>query len=323
MKTKISMSTIKKNIEEITLKEGYADFTRAKKAKNLSDDTMKNYNGIFRLFCTVIPDDTQCSDVSIDYFYKFTEIIKLRNESISDKSIETYMRHLRAIFYFFMEKGYMSSYKIEMPKYDEESKDPFTDEDIAKLLKKPDVKNAKFTDYRNWVISCFFLGSGVRQNTLCNIRIENLDFENKFIKLRTVKNRKPYNIPMSPELAEILNEYLSYRQGEGSDYLFCNEYGEQLQKSAIKTAMQRYSMARGVEQHGTHIYRHTFAKYFVLGGGSLTELQEVLGHCSIEMARHYVKLYSKDLQKDFEKRNPLDVNAKLTKEKKLLKINKP
>ena len=156
-----------------------------------------------------------------------------------------------------------------------------------------------------------------------NIKVGNLDFENMFIALTTVKNRKPYRIPMSKELSEILKEYLAYRGGESGDYLFCNDYGGQIKKAAIKTAMQRYSRIRGVEQHGTHVYRHTFAKYFVLGGGSLTELQEVLGHCSIEMARHYVKLYSTDLQRDFEKRNPLDVNADMTKEKVLKKIKKP
>jgi len=321
---KITMSiSTGKNPNEINLKDGYADFIRAKKAKNLSDDSLISYDNVFKGFCAVIPDDTLCSSVRIEHFYYFIEAKKENNPNISDRSIETYMRHLRAIFYFFMEKGYMNPYKIEMPKYDEESKDPFSDEDIARLLKKPNIEKAKFTDYRNWVICCFFLGSGIRQNTLCNIKIGNLDFENKIIRLSTVKNRRSYNIPMSLELADILTEYLAYRKGDSNDFLFCNVYCDQLKRSAIKTAMVRYSKARGVEQHGTHIYRHTFAKYFVLGGGSLTELQEVLGHCSIEMARHYVKLYSKDLQKDFEKRNPLDVNASLTKEKKLIKIRKP
>jgi len=323
MKSKIVFGIdMNRNNNEITLKDGYKDFIRAKKAENLSEESMKSYESVFTAFCKIIPDDTFCSHIKIEHFYYYIEVKKEKNENISDKSIETYMRHLRAIFYFFMEKGYMNPYKIEMPKYDVESKDPFTDEDIAKLLKKPNINTTKFTDYRNWVMCCFFMGSGVRQNTLCNIKIGNLDFENKFIRLTTVKNRKSYNIPMSHELSEILIEYLNYRKGDYDDYLFCNDYGDQLKKAAVRTAMVRYSKSRGVEHNGTHIYRHTFAKYFVLGGGSLTELQEVLGHCSIEMARHYVKLYGKDLQKDFEKRNPLDVNAKFTKEKTLIKILK-
>jgi len=322
MRPKIIFAT-KRNNSEISLADGFENFIRAKRAKNLAFDTIRNYADCFKYFCSVVAEDNLCSSISTEDFYVFIEAIKTRNENISDKTVETYMRHLRAIFYFFMEKGYMESFKIEMPKYTEESKDPFSDEDIAKLLKRPDIKKCRFTDYRNWVIACFFLGSGVRVNTLANTKLGNLDFENMFIALTTVKNRKPYRIPMSKELSEILKEYLAYRQGEPDDYLFCNEYGGQIQKAAIKTAMVRYSKLRGVQQHGTHIYRHTFAKYFVLGGGSLTELQEVLGHCSIEMARHYVKLYSTDLQKDFEKRNPLDVNASLTKEMTLRKIRKP
>jgi len=319
MKPKISLS-VNSNDSEVTLAKGFEDFVRAKRAKNLSPDTIANYDTMFKYFCSVVPASTPCGDVAVEDFYLFIEEMKKRNENISDKSIETYMRHLRAIFYFFMGKNYMSSYKIEMPNFVAESKDPFTDEEIAKLLKRPNLNTATFSEFRNWVMACFFLGSGVRQNTLCNIKIGDLDFENMFIRLKTVKNKKPYKIPMAQELAIILKEYLAYRQGDPDDYMFCNEYGEPLKKSAIKTAMQRYSKAREVTENGTHIYRHTFAKYFVLGGGSLTELQEVLGHCSIEMARHYVKLYSTDLQKDFEKRNPLDVNANLTKEKTLLKI---
>ena len=137
MRPKIIL-TDKRNNNEISLVEGFENFIRAKKAKNLSVDSIRNYADSFKYFCAVVVEDNYCSNISIEDFYVFIEALKSRNANISDKTIETYMRHLRAIFYFFMAKGYMDSFKIEMPKYTEESKDPFTDEDIAKLLKRPD-----------------------------------------------------------------------------------------------------------------------------------------------------------------------------------------
>lgn len=306
--------------DNITIEEAYRYFLRAKKVMNTAEKTIYNYNITMKYFYLVVPEDTLLKNISIDDFYDFIEDRHERNPNVAEKTIETYMRNLRAIFYYFMEQGYMKMFQIKLPRCTEEQKDPFSDEDVKKLMQRPNLHKTKFTDYRNWVMCCFLLGTGVRLNTLANVLIKNIDFDNNFIKLRTVKNRKPYHIPLSSTLYNILQEYLNIRGGEPDDYLFCNIYGEPLKTNAVKTALKRYSEQRDVEQHGVHIYRHTFAKYFVLGGGSLEKLQEVLGHCSIEMARRYVKLYGQDLKKDFDKRNPLDINAEQVREKKLIKM---
>lgn len=319
MRTKMTMARTENNLE-ITIDEAYKKFIRSKIAMNLSDETIISYNSTYKIFCKYIDKETICNDITIETLYTFIENKKLDSPNISDRTIESYMRHLRAILYFCMDSGYMPYFKISLPKVIDEPKDPFSNEEVLKLMKKPNLKTCDFVHYRNWVISCFLLGSGVRLNTLTNVIIKDIHFDNNFIHLSTVKNKRPYNIPMSAKLREILKEYLTYRNGEDEDYLFCNMYGEVMTKNAFKSALRRYSEQRGVEKHGVHIYRHTFAKFFILGGGSLVELQEILGHCSLEMARRYVKMYSKDLQRDFEKKNPLDVNSEHIEQKKKTKI---
>ena len=55
-----------------------------------------------------------------------------------------------------------------------------------------------------------------------------------------------------------------------------------------------------------HLFRHTFAKKWVLSGGDIFRLQKILGHSDITVTREYVNMFSPDLQRDFERFNPLD-----------------
>ena len=97
MRSKI-IFTNKCNNSEISLADGFEDFIRAKRTKNFAIDTIRNYADCFKYFCSVVVEDNLCSSISVEDFYVFIEALKTRNENISDKTVETYMRHLRAIF---------------------------------------------------------------------------------------------------------------------------------------------------------------------------------------------------------------------------------
>lgn len=113
------------------------------------------------------------------------------------------------------------------------------------------------------------LSTGIRQNILINIRINDIDFDSNIIHVNVTKNRKPLLIPMNKDIKKILEEYIKYRQAEDKeDYLFCNEYGYKLVKSTLYHAMREYNKKRGVETTGLHRFRHTFAKKWVLSGGN-------------------------------------------------------
>jgi len=53
----------------------------------------------------------------------------------------------------------------------------------------------------------------------------------------------------------------------------------------------------------THILRHSFASYFVMGGGNILTLQKILGHSKIEMTMRYAHL-SPDHLEDALELNP-------------------
>ena len=112
---------------------------------------------------------------------------------------------------------------------------------------------------------------------------------------------------MSIALKKVLIEYLSIRKGNPEDYLFCNLEGNQLTKDALNNIISKYNTQRGVEKTGVHLFRHYYAKTYIQNGGDCLKLQKSLGHATLEMTKVYVDLYGTDLQKGYNKLNPLDI----------------
>ena len=151
----------------------------------------------------------------------------------------------------------------------------------------------------------FLLSTGMRQHSLVNIKIKDLDFDNNVVYVNVTKNRKPLIIPLNADIKKILQEYLKHRKGDADEYLFCNVFGKQLVRSTAYRSFYDYNKARGVEKTGMHRYRHTFAKKWILMGGNVVTLQKILGHSSLEITQNYLNLLVSDIRKDVEEFNIL------------------
>ena len=90
------------------------------------------------------------------------------------------------------------------------------------------------------------------------------------------------------------------------DYLFASFSGKQLSVHSLRCVIKDYNAERGVSKSSIHLFRHYFAKAFVLNGGGMVQLQALMGHSTMEMSRHYVNLYGQDLHLNYEMYNPLD-----------------
>lgn len=198
------------------------------------------------------------------------------NTEANDQSIYSYCNGLRTILNYLMNNGFIEPFQIKLPKKEKKLKETYTDQELERLLKKPDLKKCNFSEYRGWVLTNFLLGTGQRLSTVSNIQIEDIDFENSIIHLLRTKNRIQLIIPLSNTLSIVLKEYLRYRQGKPEDYLFCNQYGGKLTKSGMESAVRRYNLSRGVKKTSLHAYRHTFAKTWVMEGGDIFRLQKLL-----------------------------------------------
>lgn len=152
----------------------------------------------------------------------------------------------------------------------------------------------------------YFVSTGNRLTTALNVKIEDLDFDNNLIKLVVLKNRRQQLIPMSNGLKKVLKCYLSLWNHDNIEYLFPEYEGKQFSRYGAYAALRKYNIDRGVTKTSIHLYRHTYAKNYILAGGDCTYLQRLLGHSTSDMTNHYINLYGTDLQKNYDKFNPLD-----------------
>lgn len=298
--------SIQPNPEELTLRKAFNNFIQTKKLMGLAPESIKQYEGVFKYFTNYVGEDILCQDIKHDTVLGYIQYAKDLNPNISNVTINCYLRHIRAMLYYFMENGYMNGFKIRLVKCEKPLKEIYTDYEIEKLIEKPNTKTCSFSEFRNWAIICYLLGTGNRLKTLCNVRIEDIDFYNDEIRLTQVKNKKPHIIPLSIALKKVLQEYLIHRKGNLDDYLFITQYGKQMAKDSVTSAITKYNKKRGVSKTSIHLFRNTFAKSWIMNGGDIFRLQKILGHSSLDMVRVYVEIFGGDLKKDFTSRNPLD-----------------
>ena len=184
-------------------------------------------------------------------------------------------------------------------------KETYTDAELATILKRPG-KNCSFCEYRNWVIVNFLMNCGCRSASLRNIQNRDVDLDTRQIILRHNKNGKIQAVPLCSVMVSILKEYTAIRKGKPDDYLFCDQYGGMLSMNGLRLAVARHNQSRGVAKTSTHLYRHTFArKYLVDCGGDAFMLQKLLGHSTLKMTKHYCAIYDADIAKNFDNFSPL------------------
>lgn len=293
--------------DDLTLEKAFEEFIQMKTVMNSSPETIKYYNGIFRYFTEFFGENRLCTEVNERVVIDYLMYIKTHKPDVSEKTVCTYIRGLRAILYFMMKSGYVENFKISLPKTQETIKETYTDNEIKRLIEKPKIKKGcSFAELRNWAMVCYFLATGNRLSTVCNIKISDVDFQSEEILIRKTKNKKQQIIPMSAELKNVLQEYMRYRKGEPDDFLFCNSYGEKLNKDSISTCIAKYNHSRGVTKTSIHLFRHTFAKNWILNGGDIFRLQKILGHSTLDMVKNYVSIYGGDLKRDYDKFSLLD-----------------
>ena len=289
---------------EMTIREGYKEFKRICESRNYSKYTIAHYDNTIHNFELFHSIDNNIDTLNEGLIENYTSY--LLKKGLKGKTVATYICSLRTILYFLMQKEYIERFKIRKPKFDRPIKETYTDSELKLLLKKPHIKSCSFAEYRNWVLVNFLISTGLRKNTIINLKVKDLDLENGLMTLRVVKNRKPTVLPLSPKIMEILKEYIGYRKGDKESYLFCSVMGGQMTDGCLTCAIKSYNLSKGVERTSAHAFRHTYAKKYLLGGGNVFMLQKLMMHSDLSTTQQYLNLYVKDLEKDYEIFNPLE-----------------
>lgn len=299
------MKKIRMGKQLLTFEEGCNLYLANCKQRNLRQGTINHYKQSYTQFYKYFDMEMLLIEFTKE---KYEEFVLHLTETIENSvSVNSYLRDLITTAHFWMNEGYIDRFKMQAIKVDKAPVETYTEEELIKLLRKPDMKKCGFAEYQSWVMTNFLFSTGVRQRSLNNVKIKDIDFDNKYITLRVTKNRKVLVIPMENSLANILTEYLKYRQHKTEeDYLFTNIFGEQLTKSTGYHRLYDYNKARGVETTGLHRYRHTFAKQWILNGGNVVTLSRYLGHSSLDITQNYINLLVSDISREVDEIGMLD-----------------
>jgi integrase/recombinase XerD len=226
---------------------------------------------------------------------------------LSIQTINSYLRGYRSFGNFCLDKGFISHFECHIKEVEAPLKETYTDKELAALTVKPSIED--FTEFRNYCIVMLMLSTAARCNTLLNIRIMDVDLDTGYVTFNTTKAHKVAKLGLHPKTHEVLREYIyRWRTGDGvkpRDALFCNEYGEKFTRNGLYKAIASYNKSRGVEKTSLHLFRHTFAKKWIMDGGDAFSLQKVLTHSDMAMVQKYSNLYANDVKEKIEEHSAL------------------
>ena len=289
----------------LTFEEGCDLYLNNCKERNLRQGTINHYRQSYTQFYKYFDKEMSLSDFNEKMYKDY--VLHLRETLKNDVSINSYLRDLITTMHFLMKEGYVEHFQMKAIKVDKTNVEIYTDTELNLLLAKPDLRTCSFTEYKCWVMTNFLFSTGVRQRSLINIQVKDVDFDNQVVYVNVTKNRKSLIVPINKTMAKIFSEYLKYRQYKSKeDYLFCNIFGEKLTKSTSYHILYEYNKKRGVETTGIHRYRHTFAKQWILNGGNVVSLSKILGHSSLQITQNYINLLVSDVGKEVEEINLIE-----------------
>lgn len=294
-----------KATKTMTFKEGCEKYLEYCRQRNLREGTIKHYRQSYTQFYKFFDPDMPIEKIDENAYRRY--VVHLRATLHNDVSINSYLRDLITTLHYLMNEGYISRFKMQAIKVDKSHIETYSEEELKLLLKKPKMNKCSFTEYQCWVMTNFLFSTAVRQRSLMNIKVKDVDFFNRVVYVNVTKNRKPLIVPLNQTMVNILLDYLKYRHHKtDEDYLFCNVFGQQLVKSTCYHMLYEYNKRRGVETTGIHRYRHTFAKQWILNGGNVVSLSKLLGHSSLDITQNYVNLLVSDIAKQVDEINVLD-----------------
>lgn len=242
-------------------------------------------------------------------------------EEVNEVTVATYFRDYRVIAYWMMDQGYIAQRDIIIKNVECDIKEVYTEAEIKKLLKRP-KPDCGFAEYRNWVIIHHLLATGNRISTICALKIADIEWDDCMIAIQKQKSKKKHRIPIEQAYMKVLQEYVDdwLIDSNGKyvcEYLFPSAYLNSSQENMTRHSLGKniasYNNSRGVSKTSTHLFRHTFAKNWILAGKDLHSLQKILGHSTLAMVTRYANLYDSDLKDKVEDNSILQKHKRDTR----------
>jgi site-specific recombinase XerD len=219
---------------------------------------------------------------------------KLAADSYTPKSVSRKINSIKTFFRFLKTQGVIASdpaSDIEHPKY--EVKPPR----ILSKIEYRALRDACRADIRTYAIVELFLQTGLRIGELTNLTQG--DVTEATLHVAAQEGHAERTVPLNKAARDALNRYLDIRTGskDQTSPLFITKSGKGLLIRNIRTAIDRYFRAAGIEGAKVNDLRHTFIAHHLMAGTPITTLSKLVGHKRLSTTEKYMDLI-KDKQID-------------------------
>lgn len=143
---------------------------------------------------------------------------------------------------------------------------------------------------------------GLRASEVASLTLDDFNWHEGKLLIKKTKTHKERELPLSNEIGEAIVRYLQISRPKTSNRTlfvrFSHQCGEPMGREQIRGTIRRAYARAGIPSSitGTHILRHSKAKYLYEDGSSLKIIADILGHESIDTTVIYTKIGRSALQ---------------------------
>lgn len=166
---------------------------------------------------------------------------------------------------------------------------------------------------RNAAILELLYATGMRVGELTSIDVQDVDFENHTVKV-TGKGNKQRVVPFGVPAANACKEWLEHgrnvllekhaESSTSSQALFLGARAKRIDQRIVRSIVHAAAAAANVPDVAPHALRHSAATHMLNGGADLREVQELLGHSSLNTTQRYTHVSIQALKQRYSQAFP-------------------
>lgn len=172
-----------------------------------------------------------------------------------------------------------------------------------------------FDRERNSLIILLFYTCGLRLAELIGIDRDDFSDDGSSLRIRG-KGDKERLVPILEPVREKISHYLGLIERQNickssEKALFLTHKGKRISRTTVYRIVRAELDRGGVQgKKSPHVLRHTFATHLLNGGADMREIQELLGHASLQATQVYTHNSIARLREVYAKAHPREKGGK-------------
>lgn len=276
--------------------------------KNYSENTIEAYKRDLNEYFSYLKNNNK-NYLSIDYDSIRKYLSYLNDKKDTNSTISRKISSLRGFYSYLRlnEKIKNNPFKlINLPKKEQKLPRFFYYNELEELFAACDTSTS--LGQRNLAILEVLYATGTRVSELINIKLEDINFSEKQIKVLG-KGNKERMVFLGEYAVDALEDYLNdgylFLNKYNLDYVFLNHLGNKITRRGIEDILTKLIKKTSIDKKiSPHMIRHSFATHLLNEGCDLESVQEMLGHENISATAIYTHVTDDRIKEIYFKAHP-------------------